>query len=61
VPAGDVRALHDALAELLADPATRHALAERGRSVARERYAWQDIGARTLALYRRLLGDNGAR
>jgi glycosyltransferase involved in cell wall biosynthesis len=61
VPAGDVRALHDALQQLLADRAQRDALAERALSVARERYAWQDIGARTLALYRGLLGDNGAR
>jgi glycosyltransferase involved in cell wall biosynthesis len=56
-----VPALHDALQQLLGDRAQRDALAERALSVARERYAWQDIGARTLALYRGLLGDNGAR
>jgi glycosyltransferase involved in cell wall biosynthesis len=61
VPAGDPAALHGALVELLADRAQRDALAERGRSVARQRYAWQDIAARTLAVYRGLLGENGAR
>jgi glycosyltransferase involved in cell wall biosynthesis len=61
VPAGDVRALHDALAELLADPARRAALAERAARSARERYAWADVAARTLAVYEGLLGDNGAR
>jgi glycosyltransferase involved in cell wall biosynthesis len=60
-PAGDERALHAALAELLADPAERAALAARAGSTARERYGWEQIAARTLAVYRELLGENGAR
>jgi glycosyltransferase involved in cell wall biosynthesis len=61
VPAGDERALHDALEQLLGDRAQLDALAERARSVARERYAWEDIAARTVALYSELLGENCAR
>jgi glycosyltransferase involved in cell wall biosynthesis len=60
-PAGDVRALRDALAELLAEPGQREQLAARARSVAGERYAWEDIARRTLAVYEGLLGNNGAR
>ena len=60
-PAGDARALHAALRELLADPAELAALAERARRAARERFAWDDIAARTLALYAGLVGENGPR
>jgi glycosyltransferase involved in cell wall biosynthesis len=61
VPAGDARALRAALQQLLGDPAERAALARRGAVVGRERYAWEDIARRTLALYARLLGHNGRR
>ena len=61
VPTGDVQALRGALEELLADPAQLRAIAARGGAAARERYAWEDIGRRTLALYATLLGENGAR
>jgi glycosyltransferase involved in cell wall biosynthesis len=61
VPAGDARALHDALAELLADRAQLSALAERAQRVARERYAWEDVARRTLELYAVLLGHNDPR
>jgi glycosyltransferase involved in cell wall biosynthesis len=60
-PAGDAGALHDALQELLADRAKRDALAERARSAARQRFAWEGIAARTLALYAALVGENGPR
>jgi glycosyltransferase involved in cell wall biosynthesis len=53
-PAGDARALHDALHELLADPAELASLAARSREVAAERYSWDRIALRTLELYRSL-------
>jgi glycosyltransferase involved in cell wall biosynthesis len=54
VPAGDARALHAALVELLADRAQREQLARRARELAAEEYAWDAIAARTLALYESL-------
>ncbi len=59
--AGDAGALHNALQELLADRAERDALAQRARGAARERFAWEGIAARTLALYAALVGENGPR
>ncbi len=50
-PAGDATALHDALRELLADPAARAALAARAGELAAGEYSWQQIGRRTMALY----------
>jgi glycosyltransferase involved in cell wall biosynthesis len=61
VAAGDAQALHGALEELLADRVQLRAMAARAGAEAREHYAWEDIGRRTLALYRTLLGENGAR
>jgi glycosyltransferase involved in cell wall biosynthesis len=61
VPAGDAHALRAALQQLLGDPAERAGLARRGVSVGRERYAWEDVARRTLAVYSRLLGHNGRR
>jgi glycosyltransferase involved in cell wall biosynthesis len=61
VAAGDVQALRGALEELLADRAQLQAMAARAGAEAREHYAWEDIGRRTLALYRTLLGEKGAR
>jgi glycosyltransferase involved in cell wall biosynthesis len=61
VPPGQARALHDAMAQLLADRAALAALAERARLVASERYGWAGIGARTLALYEALLRENQRR
>jgi glycosyltransferase involved in cell wall biosynthesis len=61
VPAGDAPALHDALAQLLADRAQRERLAAGAAAAARERYAWPAIAERTLDLYAALLGNNGAR
>jgi glycosyltransferase involved in cell wall biosynthesis len=61
VPAGDAAALHEALAQLLADSAQRERLAGGAATAARERYAWPAIARRTLDLYAGLLGNNGAR
>jgi glycosyltransferase involved in cell wall biosynthesis len=55
VPAGDPRALHDALIELLGDPAALNSLAARASAAAAEEYSWEDIARRTLALYEQLL------
>jgi glycosyltransferase involved in cell wall biosynthesis len=58
VPAGDSRALHEALAELLGDPSALALMGERARAAAAGEYAWGTIAQRTLALYESLLGEN---
>jgi glycosyltransferase involved in cell wall biosynthesis len=60
-PAGDAAALHVALRELVADPATLEQLAARARAAAIGTYSWSEIGKRTLALYDTLLGEERAR
>ena len=60
VPAGDVGALHAALAELLADGAQRERMARRARELAGHAYSWDAIAARTLELYESLLGRGPA-
>jgi glycosyltransferase involved in cell wall biosynthesis len=60
VPAGDVGALHAALAELLADGAQREEMARRARELAAHAYSWDAIAARTLELYESLLGREPA-
>jgi glycosyltransferase involved in cell wall biosynthesis len=57
-PAGDVRALREALGELLGDPDARSALADRARTAVDGPYSWDEIGRRTLALYEQLLGED---
>ncbi len=54
VAPGDPAALHDALVRLLADPAERERLAAAARAAAAGPYAWDEIAARHLALYRAL-------
>jgi len=54
-PAGDARALKDALRELLGDSASRAELAAAARAAAAGPYAWDTIARRTLALYEQLL------
>ncbi|CAB4913926.1 unannotated protein [freshwater metagenome] len=56
VPGGDPAALHAELAELLADPAARAALAQAAAQTARERYGWGPIARAHLELYGRLTG-----
>jgi glycosyltransferase involved in cell wall biosynthesis len=54
-PAGDARALHAALRELLDDEPARSSLAARARELAAGEYSWPAIARRTLALYESLL------
>ena len=61
VPPGDPGALRGVLRELLADPRARQELAANARAAAAQRYDWEPIAARTLSLYRSLLGENRAR
>jgi glycosyltransferase involved in cell wall biosynthesis len=58
VAAGNVMALHDALAELLGDPAALGDLSDRARAAAAGPYAWEGIAARTLEVYESLLSEN---
>ncbi len=56
VPLDDRRAWHEGLARLLHDPAGRARLASASEAVAAGPYCWDDIAARTIGLYERLLG-----
>jgi glycosyltransferase involved in cell wall biosynthesis len=53
-PAGDAGALHDALGELLGNPAARHEIGSRAAAVAVGEYSWASIARKTLELYERL-------
>jgi glycosyltransferase involved in cell wall biosynthesis len=55
VPPGDPAALGETLAELVADPARRAALAAAARRAAAGPYSWDEIAVRTLDLYRGLV------
>jgi glycosyltransferase involved in cell wall biosynthesis len=55
VAADDPAALHAALAGLLADAEARERLGAAAARAARETYSWDVAGARTLALYQRLV------
>jgi glycosyltransferase involved in cell wall biosynthesis len=55
VAPGDPAALHDALVDLLANPAALASLGERALAAAHGDYGWPSIAGRTLALYERLL------
>ena len=55
VPPGDPGALAAALDRLLAAPATRDELARAAARAASGPYSWEDIGRRTVELYRSLL------
>jgi phosphatidylinositol alpha-mannosyltransferase len=55
-PAGDVRALVDALVRLLEDEPRRAALGEGARRLALERYSWDDIGRRLVEIYELVTG-----
>ncbi len=58
VPSGDSAALAEALVELLANPETLQTMAQRANEAAAGLYAWDHIGAQTLALYETLLREN---
>jgi len=53
-PAGDERALTDAIVSLLEDEPRRSALGEGARRVAREKYSWDDIARRLHEIYDRV-------
>jgi glycosyltransferase involved in cell wall biosynthesis len=55
VPPEDPGALAGALAELIADPGRRQALAQAAAREAATTYSWERIGERTVELYRELL------
>jgi len=50
-PAGDERALTEAVVNLLEDEPHRTALGEGARRLAVERYSWDDIGRRLVEIY----------
>lgn len=54
VPPGDPRALAGAIARLLDDPATAHAMGQRARARARALYGMEAMAANWLRLYRRV-------
>jgi len=60
-PAGDATALHDALAELLADPGALSEMAAQAREAALGPYSWHESARLTLELYESLLAQRGAR
>jgi len=53
-PAGDERALVDAVVALLEDEPRRARLGDGGRKLAIERYSWDDIGRRLAQIYERI-------
>jgi phosphatidylinositol alpha-mannosyltransferase len=53
-PAGDVPALVEAVAALLEDEPKRRALGAGARRIAVERYSWDDIARRLVAIYERV-------
>jgi glycosyltransferase involved in cell wall biosynthesis len=58
-PAGDAAALHEALRDLLADPARRAEMGEAARAAAAGEHSWQALAAQTLGLYEELLRADG--
>jgi len=54
-PSGDAAALRDALAGVLADPARREALGQRGQIHAIENYSWDRVAAETARFYNELV------
>jgi phosphatidylinositol alpha-mannosyltransferase len=58
VPAGDERALADAVTGLLDDEPRRAGLGEAARRVAVERYSWPDIGRRLVVIYERAISGS---
>jgi phosphatidyl-myo-inositol alpha-mannosyltransferase len=56
VPPGEPAALADALVQLLADEDRRRRFGVAARRLAEERYSWDEIGRRVLAVYERVLG-----
>jgi glycosyltransferase involved in cell wall biosynthesis len=57
-PAGDERALSEAVVELLEDEPRRAALGEGARRIAVERYSWDDIGRRLVEVYEQAVSES---
>jgi glycosyltransferase involved in cell wall biosynthesis len=57
VPPGDADALAAAMVALAEDEPRRLALAAAARVLAIDRYSWDDIGRRLLAIYESVLGS----
>jgi len=53
-PAGDERALIDAVTALLSDEPRRQAMGAAGRELAQTRYSWDSIGRRLVEIYESL-------
>jgi phosphatidyl-myo-inositol alpha-mannosyltransferase len=53
-PAGNVGALVDAVESLLADEPRRRALGQRARTIAVEKYSWDDVARRLVGIYERV-------
>jgi glycosyltransferase involved in cell wall biosynthesis len=60
VPYGDIAALANALGSLLDGEHRREELVTRGRKYVAENFDWDDIGARTVAIYRKVTGASDA-
>jgi glycosyltransferase involved in cell wall biosynthesis len=56
VPPNDSEALGQALGELLADQGARERLSEAAARAAAGPYSWDAVAARTMAMYRELIG-----
>ena len=56
-PKGDVNALRDTLQDLCDHPDKADEYRDKARRVVAEKYTWQDIAAKTDALYRQALGE----
>ena len=56
-PPGDEGALVETLAALLEDEPRRRSLGEGARRVAVDRYSWDDIARRLVAIYERVAGS----
>lgn len=57
VPPGDVEALTDALRRLVKDAETRRRFGRRGRDIAVAEFSDIEVAAKTVAVYRELVGD----
>ncbi|MCB1473308.1 MAG: glycosyltransferase family 4 protein [Rhodobiaceae bacterium] len=58
VAPGDAAALADAMQRFAGDEAERVAMGRRAAALVREKFSRETVNARTLALYRRMLGGN---
>jgi glycosyltransferase involved in cell wall biosynthesis len=60
VPPGDAEALAREVVALVEDEPRRRALGAAARELAVERYSWDDIAGRLVAIYERLAGRRSA-